>query len=120
MLFKGFFVTNNNKNGFDKIVKRIREVGVNAYNYHKCMPRYIIIFKEEVLDYTKGNQIIYFECDNLELNRLYLLGFGFEGLIEDEDKINVIEEFGKYRCVVNSMNNIEINDQYIEVFKFEF
>lgn len=112
MKLKGYLITHNNKNGFSKIKEKVLELGEKYYKFRHLYPVYLVN-----LD---GNNYIYMESSDENINLINVLGFGFEGLIEDEDKINVIEEFGKYRCVVNSMNNIEINDQYIEVFKFEF
>ena len=120
MLFKGFFVTHKNQKGFDKIIERIRELGVDVYNYYNCMPEYIIIVKKEFMDYKINNQIIYFKCSDMNFNKLHLLGFGFNGLFEDEEKIMEIEKFGKYRCIINDINNIEISNDKIEILNFIF
>ena len=57
---------------------------------------------------------------NYEIEYMNILGFGFQGLYEDEEKVNEIEEFGKYKCRIYTDNDIYINPKYISETEFEF
>ena len=122
MKFKGYFITSEKKNKFEAIVNRIKEMGKDMYEYYHCYPQYIITFKHNYNDFQKNQKVIYFNCENQDMDNLHFLGFGFEGLVDVEDKIKEIESFGKYGCIIIKVDedfDVHNVDQFI-IDKFEF
>lgn len=114
-----YYVTSTTEKNMDKIINRIKEVGIKCYNYHNCYPTKIITLLRNVDDFKKGQRIIYFENKNdHDIEYMKLLGFGFDGLFEDEEKIYEIESFGKYRCIIYNEDEITLPDKDIEVKEF--
>lgn len=119
MKLKGYLMSCSVKNGLTKIENRIREMGVKMYKYYNCMPELKITFKRSYKDYKKSQTVIYFNNAKQDMNYLHFLGFGFEGLFDDIDKMNEIESFGKYRCIINEVDD-ELDEDIISVDKFIF
>ena len=107
---KGYLVSTTSKQNMNKIIDRIRFMGKEYYLFRKCYPIYLVTIDNE--------QKIVFEADQELSELMYLLGFSFEGLITDDEKINEIEEYGKYRCYVEKLEeipqNIIIDEMIIE------
>lgn len=101
---------------YQLVLKKIYELGEQYYNFRHFTPLYLIKFIEDFGEYKKGEEGILFSCDdNIEF--INLLGYGYEGIYEDDDKINEIEEFGKYRCYVEYFNNINIPVEITRLFE---
>lgn len=108
MNLNGYLLCNNTSNEFDSVVKRVKEMGIGYYNYRKYLPVYIINYNNK--------PCVYFETQkDLELP-MYLLGYSFEGLIDDDERINEIECFGKYRCQIIRVDNVEYNGILNDIF----
>ena len=112
MKIKGYVMTSKY---FDKVLKRVKELNKKYYTYRNYIPVYIIKFNKDYDDYTKDENAIIFSCEE-DIMTTYLLGYGFDGLIEDEDKVKEIEEFGKYRCYLKYFDT-EIPDDIINIEK---
>ena len=97
MEIKGLLLTSLKIN---QVISRAQELGYKYYNFRNFNPVYIIEFNEQYNGNKKG---LLFNC-GLDITPLNLLGFGFEGLFTDEEKINQIEQFGKYRCSVEEVD----------------
>lgn len=95
MILNGYSISAKTINKYNKIIDRIKELGINYYKYREYYPVYII---HKDIDY------IYFETKKDIEYFTYLLGYGFEGLVEDEEKIDMIEQFGKYNCIIERIN----------------
>lgn len=109
-----YYVTHSTVGGFKIIVDKIKDTGENAYKYYNCVPLEIIELKEEYDEFEKGKQFVFFKNYNdHEIDYYRFLGFGFEGLYEDTEKINVIEQFGKYRCIVYTSEEVEFPENII-------
>ena len=93
---------------YTKTLDRINKLGKSYYEFRNCKNVYSILFKEEYKQYNKDTKGFFFICEN-NIEMINLLGYGFEGLFDDEDKINEIEEFGKnisaieYVCITNQL-----------------
>lgn len=96
----GYFITNDTNKGLEKIKERIINVGIEYYKRHKLYPVYFAMYNNE-----KG---IFINTDE-KISPMELLAFGFSGLVEDEEKVEEIEKFGKYGCVIDYVDNMEIN-----------
>lgn len=116
-----YYITHSNKEGFNKIIERIKDVGKNAYIYYNCIPINIIELKEDYEEFNKGDKFIVYENYNdYDIDYIRFLGFGFEGLYTDEEKIKVIEDFGKYGCVLYDDDEINIPEDLIIKTDFIF
>ena len=116
-----YYITHSNSIGFNNIISRIKDVGINAYKYYNCIPTKIIELLEDYKDLKKGDKLIVFENYNdNDIDYLRFLGYGFEGLYEDNEKIKVIEEFGKYRCILYTDKEIEFPNNIIKEIDFTF
>lgn len=96
MKIKGYLMTSTR---FNKVLERVKELNKKYYEYREYIPVYIIKFNKDFDEYSKNENAIIFSCEE-DITITYLLGYGFDGLIDDEDKIKEIEEFGKYRCYI--------------------
>ena len=107
MYLNGYLITSNTE--MDKIIERIKELGIQYYSYRNIKSIKII--------FLNNRQYIYFETEKDITNEMILLGYSFEGLIETKDKWDEIEQFGKYRCIINRINenipNVDILDSII-------
>lgn len=115
----GYYLTSTKD--MQKVINRIKEVGIKAYEYYNCIPTKIITVNEDMDEFSKGTVMIYYDNRNEEdINPLRFLGFGFEGLYEDEEKVEEIESFGKYRCVIYYDNEINLTDKKVTIEEFVF
>lgn len=114
MIFKGFFISNKKVNGLGKIIRRIKSVDNSSYEYYKCKPRFFIRFRENYKKFKRDDNVVYVQADNLNMEKMNLLGFGLEGLITNEEKIKKYEQFGRYRCIIDIVDE-DIPDKYIDV-----
>lgn len=92
MKMTGYFITHKTKDGLRKIEERIINVGIDYYKRHELFPVYCATYN--------GNEGVFIHT-NREINVMELLAFSFSGLVEDEEKIDEIERFGKYRCIID-------------------
>ena len=111
MKIKGYLMTSVN---YDKVMRKIEELGDRYYSFRKYKPVYKITFKDDYGEYSKDEKGILYTCDE-DIQLITLLGYGFEGLYEDEEKIKEIEDFGKYRCYVKYFDNVEISEDIIDM-----
>lgn len=111
MKLKGYFMTSIN---YDKVKSKVEELGDRYYSFRKYKPVYEITFKDDYDEYSKNEKGIFCSCDR-DIQLITLLGYGFEGLYEDEEKIREIEDFGKYKCYVKYFDNIEISEDIMEI-----
>lgn len=102
MKMTGFFITHNTKKGLDKIKERIMCVGIDYYKKHKLYPVYCAT-------YNQRDGIFINTEKEKEIEPMELLAFSFSGLVEDEEKVDEIERFGKYRCIISYLDNEEVN-----------
>lgn len=118
MKLSGYLLTSSTTINYNKIINRIHELGKRMYDYYNCNPKYVITFKDDYKNIDQG-KYIYIECeDNNKIeNEMNILGFGFQGLLTDEEKIKEIENFGKYRAYIISVNT-EIDDSIISYEDF--
>ena len=114
-----YYLTSNTETNMNKIINRIKEVGMQCYNYYNCYPTKIITLMKDTGDFKKGQTIIYFENKNdYDLEYMNLLGYGFNGLYEDGEKIKEIEKFGKYRCIICDEDDIKLISNSVEIKEF--
>lgn len=95
----GYFITHSTSKGLGKIKERIVNVGIGYYKRHNLYPVYSAVYNDK--------EGIFVNTDK-EIEPMELLAFGFSGLVEDEEKIEEIERFGKYRCIVEYVDDMEI------------
>lgn len=107
MKLKGFLLRENRK-----AENRMREMGEEYYIFRKCYP----IYKIQIDNEFKG---LYFQCEDLEIPIMYLLGYSFEGLITDDEKWSEIETFGKYRCEIKIVDK-EYSDDVVTMEEYKF
>jgi hypothetical protein len=105
MKLNGFIISHKNENGFSKIIARVQELGERYYKFRNLFPVYKVTIE--------GNKYIYMESENKNIELMNILGFGYEGLIEDMEKINEIEQFGKYRCIIDEIDKNIPDDKII-------
>lgn len=104
MKLNGYVISHNTNEGFQKILDRIRELGKKYLEFRNYKAAYLIKYN--------GIDSIYIETGRDITDLCNFLGYGFEGLYTDEEKFNEIEEFGKYRCIIErvkeTIDDIEI------------
>jgi hypothetical protein len=119
MKLKGYLISHETEKGITNIINRIKEMGGDMYSYYKCIPELLIWCSKDNEIFIKDKTYIYFNCDHMNMEYMNLLGFSFEGLFDSEDKINEIESFGRYGCIIEKVNTT-INKKNFIIKDFEF
>lgn len=103
MGYQESYVTSNNKEHFEKLLKKIQSMGKDYYDEYGTWPVEIITFLKEHTNFRKGQQAIYFVGERYLQNELggRLIGYVdevFEDLSEDEID-DLIEEEMSYNII---------------------
>lgn len=88
----GYVITNPDKFKFNKILGKVMQLGDAYYKRLGCDIE------------IRATEII-FRCDTSKIEPMQLLDFSFAGLYTDEEKVNEIENFGKYECNVSMLSD---------------
>lgn len=103
MGYQESYITASKKEDFSRIVKRIKELGLDYYERYGAIPVEIITFEEEHDPFSKGQQAVYFVGERYLQNGLEgrILGYPDEIYEEmDEYEINkCIEECMSYNLI---------------------
>ena len=110
-----YYVTHKNKNGFMKIVDRIKSRPKEMYESYKCFPTKILIINKDSEMFKSGQMIVVFEGEEVDPT-MRLLGFSFDLMFDDyERRIREVENYGKFQCIVFNDEEIDINkEQFVE------
>lgn len=108
MVLNGYIINSTSNEKVNKIIERIKYMGIDFYKIKKYYPVYLIQYKD--------NQRVYIESAEEIDNYMNILGYSFEGLVDDIDKVTEIEEFGKYACIINRVCNEEYNGLTKDLF----
>ena len=103
MGYQESYVTSNNKERFERLLKKIQSIGEEYYDSYGTWPVEIITFLKEHDNFRKGQQAIYFVGERYLQNEFggRLIGYVdeiFEGLSDDQID-NLIEEEMSYKII---------------------
>lgn len=92
----GYVITQESFIKYNRILNKVKSLGKEYYHRLGCASVVII-----------NDKFIEFCCDTSIIEPMQLLDFSFQGLVDDMDKINEMEKFGKYECEVHFIGEID-------------
>ena len=110
MGYQESYVTSNNKEHFERLLKKIQSMGKEYYDSYRTWPVEIITFLKEHNNFRKGQQAIYFVGERY-LQREYggLIGYTddiFEEFSENEIN-NRINEINSYKIIRHYTEDVD-------------
>ena len=111
MGYQESYVTSNNKEHFERLLKKIQSMGEEYYDSYGTWPVEIITFLKEHDNFRKGQQAIYFVGERYLQNELggRLIGYVdeiFEGLSDDQID-DLIKEKKSYKIIKHYTEDVD-------------